>query len=240
MLMIFRVVPEKKNNEDGGEVGAGDDRGDAGADDTEHGKAEVAEDKDVIAEEIDEIGSDEGEGDGTDKVHALQGAAEGEVEEKRKQAKGKRVHIRAGEDGDIRGDAEEMEEAGKKPDGEEERRQEKKTEIDAVDEGVVTIVLAAGAEGLGDEGVEADQEAFAEEDEDEEEAGADADGGDGLRGIGEAADHHGVHDGHADPTDLGEDEGKRQVERGAKFGAERGPGEHRLVYRGRWAKVKRI
>jgi len=49
----------------------------------------------------------------------------------------------------------------------------------------------AGAEGLGDQGVEADEEAFTEKGEDDEDAGADADGTDGLGAIWKAADHHG-------------------------------------------------
>ena len=66
----------------------------------------------------------------------------------------------------------------------------------------------ARAEGLRDESVEADEEAFAEEGEYEEQAGTDADGGDGLGAVGKAADKHGVFDGHADPADFGEDERK--------------------------------
>ena len=84
----------------------------------------------------------------------------------------------------------------------------------------------ARAEGLRDESVEADEEAFTKESEDEEEAGADADGGDGLGAVGKAADKHGVFDGHADPADFGEDEGNGEVQSGAKFGAQSGPGEH--------------
>jgi hypothetical protein len=91
---------------------------------------------------------------------------------------------------------------------------------------VVTVFETAGAERLGDEGVEADEEAFAEEGEDEKEAGADTDGGDRLGAVGEAADHHGVHDSHADPADFGEDEREGHVESGAEFGAQGGPGEH--------------
>jgi hypothetical protein len=84
---------------------------------------------------------------------------------------------------------------------------------------VETVFGAAGAEGLGDQSVEPDEEPFAEEREDEEEAGADADGSDGLGAVGEAADHHGVDDGHADPTDFGEDKREGQMQSGAKLGA---------------------
>jgi hypothetical protein len=91
---------------------------------------------------------------------------------------------------------------------------------------VEAVFAAAGAEGLGDEGIEADEDALPEEGEDQKKAGADADGGDGLGAVGEPADHHGVHDGHADPTYFGEDEGEGQVESGAELGAQGGPGEH--------------
>src|SRR5260221_7411971 len=91
------------------------------------------------------------------------------------------------------------------------------------------VVGATGSEGLGDKGVEADKKALPEEGKDKEEGGADADGGDGLGAVGEPADHHGVHDGHADPADLGQDEGQSQVKGGAKLGAKGGPGEHERI-----------
>ncbi len=47
--------------------------------------------------------------------------------------------------------------------------------------------------------------------------GRDADGGGAVR---QAANHHGVHDAHGHPADLGEDQREREAERGAKFGAE--------------------
>ena len=224
--VIAHVVPEKKNDEDRGEVGAGDGSGNAGADDAEHGKSAVAKDEEIVAEGVDEIGGDEGEGDGADEVHSLEGAAKGEVKKKRHEAECQRVHIRAGKDGDVGGDAEAIEEMRERPDGGEEQGRNGKAEVDAIDEGVETVFEAAGAEGLGDEGVEADEEAFTEEGEDEEEAGTDADGSDGLGAVGEAANHHCVHDGHADPADFGEDERKGQIESGAKLGTQSGPGEH--------------
>ena len=45
------------------------------------------------------------------------------------------------------------------------------------------------------------------------------DGAHGGGGVGEAADHHGVDDAHAHPADLGEDEGEREAQHGAEFGA---------------------
>ena len=236
--MIVRIVPEEIKDEDGGQIGAGDDGGDAGADDAQLWKAEVAEDEGVVAEEVDDVRGDESERDWADDVHALECAAKGEIEKQGQEAEGEGVHVRAGEDGDVWGDAEEREEPGQQPDGNDQERQENQAEINAVDEGVVTVVALAGAESLGDEGIQADEQAFAEEDEDEEETGADADGGDGLGRIGKATDHHGVYDGHADPADFGEDKGKRKAKGRTELGAEGGPGEHWLVYRLDWAKVK--
>ena len=51
--VVARVVPEKKNDQDGGQVGARDGGGDAGADYAEHGKTPVAEDEEIVAEDID-------------------------------------------------------------------------------------------------------------------------------------------------------------------------------------------
>jgi len=116
------------------------------------------------------------------------------------------VHVGAGEDSDIGGDAEAVEEIGEKPNGGEEHWCQGEAEVDAVDERVEAVIAAASAEGLRDEGVEADEDAFAEEGEDQEEAGTDADGGDGLSAVGETADKHGVFNGHADPADFGQDE----------------------------------
>ncbi len=164
--MIVRIVPEEIKDEDGGQIGAGDDGGDAGADDTELWKAEVAEDEGVVAEEVDDVRGDESERDGADDVHALEGAAKGEVKKQGQEAEGERVHVRAGEDGDVWGDAEEREKAGEEPDGNDQEWQENQAEIDAVDEGVIAVDALAGAESLGDEGIEADEEAFTEEDED--------------------------------------------------------------------------
>jgi len=90
----------------------------------------------------------------------------------------------------------------------------------------MTVFSVAGTEGLGHQGIEADEETFAEKGEDDEDAGADADGADGLGAIWKAADHHGVHDDHAHPAEFGEDERKGEAQRGRKFAAQGGKREH--------------
>ena len=129
------------------------------------------------------------------------------------------------------GDAEALEVVGDDPDGDGKEWGDGEAEIDAVDERAMAIFAAAGAEGLGDEGVEADEEAFAKEGEDDEEAGADADGADGFGGVRETADHHGVHDDHAHPADFGEDERKGEAKSGAEFAAEDGEEGHEKSFK---------
>ena len=168
---VATIVPEEINDQDESEVAAGDAGGDAGAGDAVSGEAEFAVDEDVVAEEIDEVGGDEGESDGANHVHALEGAANGEIEKQGDEAGGECAHVGSGEDGDRMGDAEALEIAGKDPDGNGEKRGDGEAEVDAVDERGVAIFAAAGTEGLRDEGVQADEEAFTEEGEDDEEAG---------------------------------------------------------------------
>lgn len=140
------------------------------------------------------------------------------------------MHVRRGKDGDVRIDAEIGEKTWQEKRGDEQKGSQGEAEVDAVDEGVVAIIAAAGPEGLGDKSIEPDEETFAEKDENKVEAGTDADCCDGLGAIGEAADRHGVYNGHGNPADFGEDEGQGQMEGGPELGAEGGPGKHLSVY----------
>jgi len=194
------VVPEKIADENEREIAAGKGGGPAGAGDAEGGEAELAKDKNVVAEKVDEIGGDERESDGAHHVHALKGTAHGKIEKKREKANGEGAHVGSGEDGDIVIHTDALETRGDEPDGCDEERRSRKTEIDAVDERAVAVFAAAGTESLGDERVQADHKAFAEECENDEDAGTDADSTDGFGAVGEAADHHGVHDDHAHPA----------------------------------------
>ncbi len=56
--VVVSVVPEKKDNQHRSKVGAGNGGGDAGADNPEPGESEVAEDEDIVAEYINDIGGD--------------------------------------------------------------------------------------------------------------------------------------------------------------------------------------
>lgn len=86
----------------------------------------------------------------------------------------------------------------------------------------MAVFAAARAEGLRDESIETDEDAFAEKSEDDEEARTNADGTDGFGAVRQATDHHGVNDHHAHPADFGKDEGQGQMESGTEFAAEDG------------------
>ncbi len=75
------VVPEKIGDEEKAEISSRECGGQTGAGDAEGRESKFAVDEDVVAKKIDEIGGDQSEGDGTNHVHALEGAAYGEVEE---------------------------------------------------------------------------------------------------------------------------------------------------------------
>jgi len=225
---VARVIPEKIRDKNESEISAGDAGGDAGAGDAISRKAEFAKDENVVSSKIDEVGADEGEGDGANHVHALEGTTNSEVKEEGEESGGERAHIGSSEDGDGVGNAEVLEVMRNDPHRNGEEGSDSEAEVDAVDQGAVAIFAMASAEGLGDQRVEADENTFAEESEDDEEAGGNADGADRFGGVRKAADHHGVDNHHAHPPDLGKDEGKGEAEGGAEFTTEDGEEGHEV------------
>jgi hypothetical protein len=223
---VARVVIEKIADKDYGEIGPGDGSGPAGASDAENGETKFSEDEYIVAEKIDEVGCDEGEGDGSDHVHTLKGSANGEIQKQGKETGGKCVHVGSGQDRDAVGHSEAFEIERDDPDGKGKKGSDRETKVDAVDERAVAIFAMACAEGLGDEGVEANHETFTKESEDDEETGADTDGANGFGAVGKASNHHGVDDDHAHPAEFSEHQRKGEVEGGAEFGAKCGEREH--------------
>jgi len=123
-------------------------------------------------------------------------------------------------------DAEFFKVSGENPNRDGKKWGDGEAEVDAIDEGAMTIFAMAGTEGLRDQGIESNENSFGEKGKDDEETGSDADGADGLGGVGEAPDHHGVDDHHTHPADLGEDEREGEAEGGSKFAAEDGDEGH--------------
>jgi hypothetical protein len=75
-----------------------------------------------------------------------------------------------------------------------------------VDEPAVGFGLQLCAEGLGDEGVEAEQRSTDAEAEDVEEDLREGGGAHRERGVRQMAEHHGVDQRHGDPAELAGDE----------------------------------
>src|SRR5580704_5158825 len=83
----------------------------------------------------------------------------------------------------------------------------------------MTVFPLACAKGLRDQSVQAQKQTAAEQGENDKDVRTQADGAHSGRTVGQMADHHGVHDGHAHPAEFGKDERNSQPQRGAKFGA---------------------
>ena len=230
-VAMAAVVKPNGRGEDEREIDAGERGCKAGAEDSEALPAQVqageaptvapivAVDEEPVEEEIDEIGGDEREGDGTDVIEGLQVTAKGEIDEQRKHAEGegaqhgeglradgrRRMHVREAE-------RDEQEETEKQP-------TEKDGEDEAVDQPAMRFGEFAGAVGLGDDGIEAEQDAAEADGEGVKEDLREGGGGEGGGGVGQAADHGGVDQAHGHPAELAEDEGQGEQEHGAEFAA---------------------
>ena len=99
-------------------------------------------------------------------------------------------------------------------------------QVNALGQCPMAIVKVAAAEGLGHQGIEAQQQSYAEQRGGIEDGAADAHGADGSRA--QAPDHDGVHDRHGHPAQLGEHDRDGQQQQGRQFAAEaRGGGQLR-------------
>jgi len=177
--------------------------------------SQVAVDENPVESQVDEGCGDECEGNGADPADALEIAAESAIDEQGEGAPVEQADVGAGEEGDGGVDAA----AGEDPLGGEheahEQRGEGEGDVDGLGEGAVAVVEAAGAPGLRDEGVEAEEKADAEEGGRVVDGVAESDGADGVRS--ETADHDEVDDGHGHPAELGEDDGNGEGEESAEF-----------------------
>jgi hypothetical protein len=88
-------------------------------------------------------------------------------------------------------------------------------QIDALREPAMAVVVVLAAVGLGDQGIEAEQQADAEERWRVEDGVADGDGSDGR--WTEAADHDGVDDALGHPAEFAEHDGDGQLRQGGQF-----------------------
>ena len=88
-----------------------------------------------------------------------------------------------------------------------------------MEEPAVGFVETACAVGLGEVGVEAEEDAGDAEGDGVVEDLAEGGGGDGQGGVGHVSDHDGVDDAHRHPADFGEDEREGEREHRTDLGA---------------------
>src|SRR6185312_15973322 len=119
----------------------------------------MAVDEEPVADEVDEVGGDEREGDGFCVVCGLEVAAEGEVEQQRDDSPVETVERGdgLGEDGAVDGHA--VEDRGAEGEDDDEKQAKRDGEDEAVEEPAVGCGDFFGAEGLGDECVETEEDA---------------------------------------------------------------------------------
>ncbi len=209
-VVVVAVGAPYGKDEDAHEIEAGEAGGPRRAGDSEGGDAVavtgedpvMAEDQEPVAGCVDEVGGDESEGDGAAVVVRLQVAAEGEVEHQWERAVVEALHggDGLGEDGVVDGEVQE-EDRGEGKDGDEQSR-ESDGHDEAVEEPAIGLFVLFGAEGLGDEGVETEEDAADAEAEGVEEDLREGGGAHGEGGVGEMAEHDGVDQRHGDPAEL--------------------------------------
>ena len=90
-----------------------------------------------------------------------------------------------------------------------------------MEEPAIGLVETACAVGLGEIGVEAEEDAGDTKGDGAVEDLAESAGGDGERGVGHVSDHDGVDDAHRHPAEFGEDERDCKREHGTDLSADR-------------------
>ena len=145
-------------------------------------------------------------------VRGLKVTAEREVEQQRDDAPVETVERGdgLGEDGAVDGHA--IEDGGAEGEDRDEQEAEREGEDESVEEPAVGGVDFFRAEGLRDEGVEAEEDAADAEGEGVEDDLGESGGGHGDGRVRQAADHAGVDDGHGHPAELAGDEGRGEPE----------------------------
>ena len=157
-----------------------------------------------VADRVDDVGGDEREHHRPHQTDRLQIAARGGVDEQRQQRQPQHVEVAADDGDDGRVHAEPVEPAALQPQQAGERHRGEQSEPQALPQPAPAGVVIAGAEGLRDDRVEAEQDPHAAGDQGEEQDAGEADAADGFRP--ERADHQRVDDAHRHPADLGQDD----------------------------------
>ena len=206
------IVVECAGDEHARHINAGGEGGPGGPVSTHGAETQMTIDQDPVSKKVDGIGGDLREHHRLDQADALQIPAEGEVQHERQHAPIQNAQIGGSlrKDGGVHSEARHG--GGHGGVEEHQSRHEDGAKVEAAPQGAMTIGHPPGAIGLGDHGIETQQEAFAENGEGEEQNAAQADRADGGGAIRQAADHDGIDDAHGHPAEFGDDQrpGERQ------------------------------
>ena len=180
------------------------------------GEPQLAVDQHPVAEPVEQVGDDVGEGNDAHLAHSLQVAARAAVEQQRQRAPVEDAQVGAGGGGNFRRDAEAGEAVAGDPEGEHQWRRDDAGQIDALRQPAMALVVIVAAVGLGDQRVEAEEQADAEERRRVVDGVAEGDRADG--GGAQRADHDGVDDALGHPAELAQDDRNRENNERAEFG----------------------
>src|SRR5215469_3245773 len=208
-------VPPGETNESCGHADAGDDGGDGGPADTKSGKAELAIDQNPVAEPVEQVGEHERDSDDADLSYPLKVPAGRCVEEQRKSAEREDEEIASGRRCHFRRNADVDEYQACGDEQQHERHARDAGEIDTLREPVMAGLVVAAAVGVGDERVEAEDEADAEERWRVVNGVAHGDSAD--CGGAEPADHDGIDYALKHPAEFAEHNGDGERDHGTQF-----------------------
>ena len=160
---VTAIVPEQIADEYDCQIQAGNGCGPARTHHAHRGSAPFAVDENPIEEGVDDVGAHEREGNRLGHVHGLQAASDSEIKQERKKAEGQRLHVGNGERGELRFDVQTPKKRSEQPNWKHQEGRHHHAQINAVDQRAVAVFAAARAEGLRDEGIEANEETATEE-----------------------------------------------------------------------------
>ena len=221
-LRPLRLYPEKSDDQHACHVDAGHASCPSRTGDAHGGKAEVSVDQRPIADQVNEVRGDEGEHDRNRHVLRLQITAKSEIREQGQGAPVQGAQERAHRVHQFRADSEVLHQRGPERYEQHQDGAQREGKEQPVDQREARVVQIFAAVGLRDESIESEKQAAAEDRDAVVKALAQAGGADGDGAVGQPPHHDGVHDTHAHPADLGDDQRQGKAQRKRKIFAQRG------------------
>ena len=182
----------------------------AGAHDTELGKTPMAEDQRPVRERVHNVRGHQNDHHRRHMARGLKESPRSPVKKQRQQAPRHRPQIGDRQLENVRVDPPSWKPADDEQEDCRQGNRQREGGIDAVQERSMAIFELARAEGLRDQGVQAEQQAHPEHGDAEEDSGAEAHGPDRFRA--QPPHHQGIDGGHRGPAELRHHDGKRETQ----------------------------